>query len=225
MTDPILVDAPAGGVTVRMLPPSDSAQPHILMLHGWSGDETVMWVLQSVLPDGAFVVAARGIHALATGGYHWSDAPASTRVSFADFHPAIAAIKTTLSGLKNTHGFGGNPLLLMGFSQGAALAFAAVQAGLEVDGIISLAGFVPTGGLTAFRGLPVFWGHGTLDELVPIERACADVKRLLDADAQVQFCETEVGHKLGIECTRGLKTWLRGNYSPERKEPEVKRVQ
>jgi phospholipase/carboxylesterase len=195
------------------------------MLHGWSGDETVMWVLQSVLPDGAFIVAARGTHKLATGGYHWSDSPASTQVSFVDFQPAVEAIKTTLSGLRSSDGFGLNPLLLMGFSQGAALAFAAVQAGIEVEGIISLAGFVPRGDLTVFRELPVFWGHGTLDELVPIERAREDVKRLLDAVAQVHFCETEVGHKLGIECTRGLKTWLRGHFSPDRKEPGVKRVQ
>jgi phospholipase/carboxylesterase len=97
----------------------------------------------------------------------------------------------------------------MGFSQGAALAFAAAQGGMKVAGIIALAGFVPYGDLQGLENVPVFWGHGTHDELVPVERARKDVKRLLDGAAEVHFCEADVGHKLGIECTRGLKHWLR----------------
>jgi pimeloyl-ACP methyl ester carboxylesterase len=88
--DPILIEAPVGGVTVRLREPQRDSGPHILMLHGWSGDEKVMWVLQSVLPSEAFLVAARGTHPLPMGGYHWSDSPASTQVGFKDFEPAVA---------------------------------------------------------------------------------------------------------------------------------------
>jgi phospholipase/carboxylesterase len=215
--DPILIEAPVGGVAVRLRPPQKNGGPHILMLHGWSGDEKVMWVLQSVLPAEAFLVAARGIHPLPMGGYHWSDSPATTQVGFNDFEPAVAALKTTLRALQSSHGFGRKPFLLMGFSQGAALSFAAVREGMEAAGIIALAGFVPYGDLQGFENLPIFWGHGSHDELVPVERAREDVKRLLDGAAMVHFCEADVGHKLGIECTRGLDYWLRDRLDHEGK--------
>lgn len=183
-----------------------------MMLHGWSGDEKVMWVLQSVLPEDAFLVAARGIYPLQLGGYHWSNSPASTQVAFEDFDPAVSALRTTLDVLDQEHDFGQSTTLLMGFSQGAALAFAAAQAGIAMAGIIALAGFVPDGDVEGWENIPVFWGHGTLDERVPVDRAREDVKRLLDARVEVQYCEAEVGHKLGIECTRGLRAWLRGHF-------------
>ena len=212
MMEPRLIEAPVGGLAVRLREPRDLDGLHIMMLHGWSGDEKAMWVLQSVLPEDAFLIAARGMYPLSMGGYHWSSSPASTQVAFEDFDPAVAALRTTLDALRQKYGFGQSKLLLMGFSQGVALAFAAARAGITMAGIIALAGFVPNGDMEGFENFPVFWGHGTHDEQVPVERARQDVKRLLDAKVEVQYCEAEVGHKLGIECTRGLKAWLRGHF-------------
>lgn len=213
MTKPILIESPPGGVAVRLLQPEALEGLHILMLHGWSGDEKVMWVLQSVLPEDAFIVAARGIYPLPLGGYHWSESPTSTDVGFEDFDPAISSIRVTLKDLKSRFGFGDGRLLFMGFSQGAALAFSAARKGIQASGVIALAGFVPFGELRGLSELPVYWGHGLRDELVPVDRAREDVKRLLDHGVEVQYCETDVGHKLGIECTRGLKEWLRGTFN------------
>ena len=213
MMEPILIDSPPGGVAVRLLQPEDPEGLHILMLHGWSGDEKVMWVLQTVLPENAFIVSARGMYPLPLGGYHWSESPTSTEVGFEDFNPAIQSLQVTLGDLRSRFGFGDGQLLLMGFSQGAALAFSAVRQGIQASGVIALAGFVPLGDLSGLGGLPVFWGHGLRDELVPVERAREDVKRLLDQGVEIQYCETDVGHKLGIECTRGLKVWLQGKFN------------
>ncbi len=210
---PIWIDAPAGGVpTLLRETQGERLSPSVLMLHGWSGDEKVMWVLESVLPSESNLASPRGIYPIATGGYQWSEAPASTKVGFKDFEQAVTALGITLEMLSHAHNFGGGPTLLMGFSQGAALAFAAHRAGVKAEGIIALAGFVPFGDLRGLESTPVFWGHGRKDELVPIERARQDVRRLLDAGAEVQFCEADVGHKLGIECTRGLKQWIRGRF-------------
>jgi phospholipase/carboxylesterase len=175
-----------------------------------------MWVLQSVLPKDSFIVAARGIHPLPTGGYHWSASPASTRVGFEDFKPAVESLGKTLRALSASHSFGREPFLMMGFSQGAASAFAALEGGIKMDAIIALAGFIPLGDLSNLHSVPIFWGHGMYDDLVPIERAREDVNRLLDSGVEVHFCEAEVGHKLGIECTRGLKQWIQGRILRER---------
>lgn len=79
--------------------------------------------------------------------------------------------------------------------------------------IVSLAGFLPQGDLENLNGIPVYWGHGISDPLVPIEKAREAVQTLKRAGADVLLCEAQVGHKVGLECTRGLKDWLVKQFS------------
>jgi predicted esterase len=102
------------------------------------------------------------------------------------------------------------PLVLVGFSQGSAMAFSAVGAGLvRPAGLAVLSGFLPSASeLSAYAGLPIFWSHGMKDSLVSIDRARADVRRLEQGGARLTYCEADVGHKVGLPCVRGLRTWL-----------------
>jgi predicted esterase len=79
---------------------------------------------------------------------------------------------------------------------------------LRPKAIIAAAGFLPKGDFTDLRGLPIFWGHGTRDEWIPIEKARGDAMILRDFKADIRFCETDVGHKLGLECLDGLDGWI-----------------
>jgi phospholipase/carboxylesterase len=183
---------------------------HILMLHGWSGDEKVMWVLESVLPDAAPVAALRGLFPVDQDGYEWTDREASIDTTIMDFDSARRAVEETLETLALEHGFNPERLVLMGFSQGAALSFALAELLEQAPrAIVALAGYYPAGDSSRIKQIPVFWGHGTSDELVPIDRARRDVAMLEAIGTDITYCEADVGHKLGIECTRGLKHWLR----------------
>lgn len=209
MAEPILRPAPPGGVPYRLkLDPEAHGLP-VLMLHGWSGDENVMWVLETVLPAPGLIAAPRGAFPIRSGGYQWSSAAGGLDSALADFDAGVGAVQAVVEDLIQRDGLRPSELVLMGFSQGAALCFAlACRGGLRPRGVISLAGFVPRGGLEPLQGVPVYWGHGTHDERVPIARAHEDLARLQAAGAAVDFCEADVGHRLGIECTRGLKRWF-----------------
>ena len=99
--------------------------------------------------------------------------------------------------------------VFVGFSQGSALAFLlAERQSMCPAAVVSLAGYLPGGDLAQLNGLPVFWGHGSQDQTIPVSRARLDVQRLEDLGAEVRYCEAEVGHKVGVECMRGLKGWL-----------------
>jgi predicted esterase len=50
--------------------------------------------------------------------------------------------------------------------------------------------------------------HGTQDALVPVARARQARQILLEAGAQVTYCEDDVGHKLSASCFRGLETFF-----------------
>jgi predicted esterase len=57
-------------------------------------------------------------------------------------------------------------------------------------------------------GKPFFVAHGTLDEMVPVERARQSIAVLEQAGAQVTYCEAEVAHRVSADCLRALKSFL-----------------
>ena len=102
---------------------------------------------------------------------------------------------------------------LLGFSQGAALAYSmAILSPERINSLAGLSGFLPDGTTTRLsagrlNGLPVFIAHGTGDDLVPVDRARAAVAQIEQAGAQVTYCEDDVGHKLSAKCFHGLEAF------------------
>jgi phospholipase/carboxylesterase len=199
------------GIIIRQT----SALPTLLviMLHGWSGDERAMWVFENVLPPSSMAVSIRGIFPVKNGGYQWTDESPSIDLDTTKFDDASTFLRTVrddlVAELKDSI-----KVVLMGFSQGAALAFASAV-DLKPEGIVAIAGFLPDGDIKHLSSVPIFWGHGIRDDHVPISRAREDVARLRKAGAKVAFCEVDVGHKLGVECAQGLEQWLKLTFGKE----------
>jgi phospholipase/carboxylesterase len=223
-----------GGWIIRQrIPEGTGSHPVILLLHGWTGDENSMSVFAPRLPEDALLLAPRGPHAAPLGGYSWHPHKAKAWPWVDDMRPAIDSLVEILN--LNYFPLGDfTRLSLLGFSQGAALAYTfallcplkAPQLGCTA--VAGLSGFLPDGfaahlGSTNYatssqdtnrslekplQGLPVFMAHGTRDELVPVEKARRSVALLEKAGAQVTYCEDDVGHKLSASCFRGLETFF-----------------
>jgi phospholipase/carboxylesterase len=202
----------AGGITYLVRTPEQEPTALIILLHGLGGNEESMWVLDTALPQDALILSLRGIFPLGPDSYSWVSPSINGWPTVLDFGPAIEALELMVQGLEEGTNFDRDQLILMGFSQGAALAFAA-STKLAPKGLIAAAGFLPEGDLGGVAGLPVFWGHGTLDEWVPITRARDGAARLNKLGAQIDFCESEVKHKLGLECLQGLRKWLKAQLA------------
>jgi phospholipase/carboxylesterase len=191
---------------------SSAHEPYIVMLHGRSGDERSMWILERFLLGKSLKVAPRGIFAWREGGYHWSQA-VYRRSARSDFNASVTALSLMTKELEARFPLDGERLILMGFSQGAAVAFSmAASINPRPAAVISLAGFLPEGDFGNLAGIPIFWGHGIRDKMLPIEGARLGVQRLRDIGAHVHYCETDVGHKLGAACARGLDLWVRSIF-------------
>lgn len=197
----------ASGLRYRFRPPSQPNGTALLMFHGLTGDEDVMWVLESGLPAGGLVAAPRAPFSYSGGGYSW--VPDPDHPSEGAYLDSAKQVGVWIESLIEGRGLDLSKTVYVGFSQGSALAFrAAGLPSIRPVALVALAAFLPAGDFTSLRDLPVFWGHGTEDDQVPISRAREDVARLRQIGARVQFCEADVGHKVGIECMRGLKEWL-----------------
>jgi phospholipase/carboxylesterase len=200
---------PQSGLVYRYREGKNDHHPPVLMLHGLSGDENSMWILEKGLLNGGLIVAPRAKFKRVENGYSWIKGPLDRLPTQEDFFPAVQALKDLVRELVSEKGLKREELFLMGFSQGAGLAFsAAVDPYLRPKAIIVAAGFLPKGDYVNLKGIPIFWGHGSKDERIPIEQARSDANLLRDFGADIHFCETNVAHKLSMECLNGLRSWM-----------------
>jgi len=189
--------------------------PVILMLHGWTGNENSMWVFTPRLPDNAILIAPRGLYsAQGIAGYSWHAVIPKPLPWVNDFQPAVEKLFSTITSRNFPEG-DFSTLHLLGFSQGAALAYTmAIMHPGRVASLAGLSGFLPDGasawlGNERLKGFPIFIAHGTQDERIPVERARMGVGLLQDAGADVTYCEDNVGHKLSAKCFRGLEAFYK----------------
>jgi phospholipase/carboxylesterase len=213
----LVTDGPtldATGLIHRVRQPAASGpHPTVVMIHGRSGDEDVMWIFASTVPDDWLIVAPRAIRNDPNGGYSWHVRKHDTWPTLAEFDAAVDAIVRFIRALPELYAVDAHRIYLMGFSQGTALAFATAlrNPGL-IKGIAGLVGFVPEGYDAEtvgapLAGLPVFMAAGRSDPRIPIERARASAEILRRAGASLEYHEYETEHKLTPDAIRDLKQW------------------
>jgi predicted esterase len=175
--------------------------PTAVLLHGYGGDEKVMWIFSEALPPAWTIIAFRGISPAEEGGFRWHVGRRWPPPEAEAFGPAVDALRQSIPT--------GQLPVWIGFSQGAALALCCAAAGLASTGVACLAGYMPRGLPPLAAGLPVFWAHGRRDDKVPIDAAQASGRQLEQWGVQLDFCEADSGHKIGAECLRALAGWIR----------------
>jgi len=196
------------------LPLGDKPVPVIILLHGWTGDEKSMWVFSSRLPNDCLCIAPRGLFNSSMGGYGWYQDGVGQWPELEDFKESITALDTLMQANFVRAHWDRRAISLVGFSQGAALAYGySVQWSTPIKSIAGLSGFVPNG-IQKFiyekplLNIPVFVTHGLQDKIVPIERARNGVSVLQELGALVTYCEDEAGHRLSPACFRGLQKFF-----------------
>jgi phospholipase/carboxylesterase len=212
-----------GKWTLRcQVPEGVGPAPILLLIHGWTGNENVMWIFTSRLSARYLILSPRGLYPAPEGGYGWEPRSQPGGPKVEDFRPAVDNLLCLLDDL--SAGDQSSPLSpvrpdfsklnILGFSQGAALAYTlALLHPDRVQRLAGLAGFLPVdaANLVSSRPLvdkPIFVAHGRQDERVPVARARAAVSLLEEAGANVSYCEEEVGHKLAASCFNRLEQFF-----------------
>ncbi len=187
-------------------PLGGEARKVFLLVHGWTGDEDSMWVFASRLPEDALLIAPRAPYPSEIGGFSWVERKSGELPWLDDFRFPVELVQMLLNDLSGRFVGDFSQIDLVGFSQGGALALAfAMLNPARVKRVAGLATFLPekSDDLISRKplvGKSIFMGHGTEDDIVPVELARDAVRQLQAAGADVSYCETEVGHKLGADC-------------------------
>lgn len=196
-----------------LLPAGAGPHPTVVMLHGLSGDDRVMWIFAPRLPAGWLLVAPRAPHPEPRGGHAWLPRAPHEWPAMDRFAPAAARIERLIEALPATYGADPEAIYLMGFSQGAAAAFATTLRRPDlVRGVAGLVGFMPSSceALADGRplaGKPAFLAAGRRDPLVPLGQARAAAEVLRAAGADLTYAEYETGHKIGVRGMNDLGAW------------------
>ena len=202
------------GLVHRVLQPSgEGPHPTVVMLHGRAGDEDVMWVFAQTVPKDWLLVAPRAIKADPDGGYSWHPRHEDEWPPLNHFDEAVSAVTRFIYALPQLYNADPDNVYLMGFSQGAATAYAtALQQPELVQGIAGLVGFVPTEADAVLAtepldGLPILMAVGKEDERIPYAISQASAQTLRNAGAELKYYEYDTGHKLNAQGMRDLKRW------------------
>lgn len=207
------------GWVLRYLPPDQPQTAGILLLlHGWTGNEQVMWIFTRQLAGHFWLFAPRAPLSSPEGGYGWIPHREDGWPHLEDF---AEAARQLVEGVQHWASKAGvpnqtltQPIDLMGFSQGAAMSYAVAAFYPERIGrVAGLAGFLPRSKQNfdlrpAYEGRKIYVAHGSKDETVPVSMAQETVQVLESAGAQVTYCESEVGHKLSAGCLRGVENFF-----------------
>lgn len=200
------------GLSFVNRPGASARSPLVALVHGRAGNREVMWSFDRCIPKGVAVVSFQAHLPDPIGGFSWWDFE-GTESKREAISAASKRVSYALERFIDLEGLAPSGTVALGFSQGAVLLASGVLLGdLALDGLGLLAGFAPRpDGPAVLRGHPkVFIAHGTKDEVISIERARHSASLFRGLGLDVTVAEDDVGHKVGIEGTRALKTWLFG---------------
>lgn len=201
-------------VVMQQTPAGDGPHPVLLLLHGWTGDEGVMWVFTHRLSPRYLMIAPRGIYQTASGGFGWQPEVSREWPAVDNLRPSSDALLQLLNP-ENFPTADFSDISGIGFSQGAALMFSfALINHNKLKAMAGLSGFLPEDVEHLIKDKPltgkrIFIAHGRLDNIVPVEKARHAVELLTLAGAQVNYCEEDVGHKLSASCFRSMESFFR----------------
>jgi phospholipase/carboxylesterase len=186
-----------------------------LLLHGWNGDENSMQIFFSNLPEDMGIIAPRAFYPTNENGYTWASSMTSWSIIQSNQRSPLDELNDSAEILVN-HLYSWlkfltidpSTLYVAGFSQGGAMALLlGLLYPLMFSRIACLSGFLPAG---IENGLPdqiiksrkILVTHGTQDEIIPVEKARDSVSRLSVLGFDVEYCEDNIGHKIGIGCRK-----------------------
>jgi predicted esterase len=203
----------SGGWIARVRPPSQPWTGRvILLLHGWTGDENSMSFFTRSLPTNCWLVSPRGPLISPAGGYAWGIASKGERPDINKFIAHSDGLMERLP-IWVPDFTPGTRLDLIGFSQGAAMAYTLCLSGAPVK-VAPLAGYLPSGfreksANRDFSGLQLYISHNTDDGMLPIEESLKARDLFTSQGADVKFSEGKGGHKMNATAMRELNAFMR----------------
>lgn len=188
--------------------------PLVVLLHGLGADEHDLIDLAKSLPPSFAYASVRAPLAHSEGGYTWFADRGVARPVAASLRSSIAWLREWIDGPACAP-YNRRRTYLLGFSAGMIVA-----AALALDDPGRFAGCVLLSGIVAFdagvntstgrlAGVPVFYGYGDEDRVVPVELA-RRTRSYLEQKSSATLTAREYphGHAISTRETTEIRDWF-----------------
>jgi thioredoxin 1 len=200
----------------------DKAERLLVLLHGIGSNENDLAALAPIIdPDGHFVtVCPRGPYAYGPG-FAWFRME-SPQLAAPTIESSLAAIDEVTAEACDTYGVERATMVVGGFSMGGAMSLLFTLRRSEQPrpaGDLVMSGFLPADAIDLdWDGdlPPVLLQHGTLDPVVPVDRARATAKILREHSVPLVFKTYAIEHTVTPESVRDAHDWLAAIREGER---------
>lgn len=190
--------------------PDAAERPLVVLLHGRGADETGIIDLAGQLPAGPSYAAVRA-PIRSGGGYAWFANRGIGRPITASLDQTMTWFRAWLDQVAPD----GRPVILVGFSGGAAFAGGLLLADPQrftgaaiLYGTLPFDAGVPTSP-ARLAGVPVYLAHGQTDTVIPRELLDRTWNYLLTASGASTTAHRDPGgHTLTQDTITGLGTWI-----------------
>jgi phospholipase/carboxylesterase len=184
------------------------------LLHGRGADETDLIDMANLLPRHMAYVSLRAFVPVDGGGFAWFENRGPARPIGSSVRTSVDALRAWLDG-PAAAAYDHNRTFLLGFSAGMMMAGA-----MLLDDPSRFAGGVLLSGALAFdspiaaaphrlEGVPLFYGYGTLDDVIPPQLAARTTAYLRDASgADLTLREYRHGHSISRAEIADIAAWL-----------------
>lgn len=191
--------------------------PLVVLLHGRGSNEKDLLGLAPLLSDRTIVVAPRAPYPAGAWGYGpgwaWYRYVAEDRVVDDTLDRSLVSLDELMGRLPGELPVAPGPIFLGGFSQGGTLSLAwGLTRRDRVAGVMNLSGFLVSSPLVSITDeaieLPVFWGHGERDPMIPYalaERGRTELRRI---GVDLVTADHPGGHQITPEEMAALRQWL-----------------
>lgn len=196
-------------------PPGPGPHPLLLILHGRGANEHDLLPLASGL-DPRFLVVSPRAPLARWGGYHWYDLIEMGTPEPATYTQGLQALRRFVGELLAAYPVAADQLYLLGFSQGAMMSGSLLMTQPEtIAGAVLLSGYLPLEQDLAVQkerlaGKPVFIGHGTADNVLPIHHGREARDFFQAAGADLSYHEYPMGHQISTRERQDVADWLSG---------------
>ncbi|MDG1198625.1 MAG: hypothetical protein P8O86_11480 [Actinomycetota bacterium] len=204
-------------LTVNTIGSSGPGSRLLILLHGYGADENDLApIVPHIDPEGLFFsVCLRAPIDLVPFGAAWYERDAAGAIASETFISSVDAIDETIREICEWGSFDYSESVLLGFSQGCAMALASCfRAGKAVRpaGLACLSGMLQTVPNFQYQlnGPPVsiLVQHGTNDPMVNIDKGRNIRDSLIESGLKPQYFEYPMQHEINGESLFDLRSWL-----------------
>ncbi|MDB4835575.1 hypothetical protein OAH12_03200 [Cyclobacteriaceae bacterium] len=214
------MESPLKYIYTGSAPQKEENKGLMILLHGYGSNEMDLHSFADQLPSQYFVVSVQAPIALPWGGFAWFDIDFAGADKKYDFDQALHSrerIVDFINYMIVNYDIDAENIALLGFSQGAMLSQAvALTEPRLIDKVVALSGFVfedvikPIQASTAdIKTVDFFIGHGSVDDVVPVEYDRKSRLYLENLGVNLQYKEYPVAHGITPEELEDVVSFLK----------------